>query len=108
MGHLVEGTTFSIHDSHSEYESLVNPGEEFEFHPWLASRIRDRIGMPDSILRLQEISCDEVSCPVTETRVEVLRGQTLEPLYLFRFGRRKEQISKLDFQLSFERQKKLS
>ncbi len=105
MGTFVEDTTISAHSSHSEEQWVLAPGAEFSFHPWLASKVRETLGRQDLFLRLKETRCDDVSCPVTETQIEVLGPDSKQPLYLLRFGRKKEQINKLDFHLSLERKK---
>ncbi|TGK01922.1 hypothetical protein EHQ53_14365 [Leptospira langatensis] len=106
MKPFVEVTTGPGHVAHSEYSYELAPGAEFAFHPWLASKIREKIGREDLWLKVREISCDEVSCPVTETQIDVI-DQSANSVLLLRFGRKKEQINKLDLQLAFDRKKNL-
>ncbi|PJZ48670.1 hypothetical protein [Leptospira saintgironsiae] len=100
MKRFVEVTTNPVH---SEYQDESEPGTEFPFHPWLASKIREKLGREDLRLRLSEISCEEVACPVMETRIEVVDTTSGKTTTLLRFGRKKEQINKLDLQLSFQK-----
>ncbi|PJZ70927.1 hypothetical protein CH373_07040 [Leptospira perolatii] len=81
------------------------PGSEFSFHPWLASALRQKFEMPDSILRVREESCVDLSCPINETWVEIFPTSLSESVMTIRFSRKKEFISKIDFRLSVDRQK---
>ncbi|TGK03913.1 hypothetical protein EHO59_10320 [Leptospira semungkisensis] len=107
MKSFVKVTTNSGHLAHAEYTHELAPGGEFAFHPWLASKIREKAGRHDIWLKVREISCDEVSCPVTETQIDVFDPSSNTSLFFLRFGRKKEQINKLDLQLAFDRKKNL-
>ncbi|TGL58837.1 hypothetical protein [Leptospira sarikeiensis] len=104
MKSFVEVTTNPIHP---EYKDVSTPGTEFPFHPWLASKVREKLGREDLRLQLSEISCEEPSCPVTETRIEVIDTNSGKTVSFLRFGRKKEQINKLDLELSLRKSRNL-
>lgn len=89
---------------HVEFREVCEPGSEFSFHPWLASEIRKRLGDVGASLRVQEYSCEDSSCPVNETWIEVYDPDLRRHLKTIRFSRKKNLINKLDVSLSFKKQ----
>ncbi|TGK49778.1 hypothetical protein [Leptospira bouyouniensis] len=100
----------------------------FSFHPKLAEWLSTYTSIPkDADLEILEVSCGEVSCPTEETLIvwkeqrETLSSPELHPetktvgtsahtgsisLYRnheFRISRKKENISKMDVDLSWKR-----
>ncbi|MCX7997384.1 MAG: hypothetical protein N3A69_00345 [Leptospiraceae bacterium] len=83
--------------NHRTIFSEVSEGEEFSFHPFLASFIRQKFSISvNDILVVYEKTCESSDCPIQETIVEFIKE---EKKYKVRFPRKKEQISKMD--LSF-------
>ncbi|TGK09090.1 hypothetical protein EHO60_12590 [Leptospira fletcheri] len=95
------GVTPSHHD---EFTEVCGPGSEFSFHPWLASEIRKRIAEHETSLQVREYSCEDSSCPVNETWIEVYDRDLRRHLKTIRISRKKNLISKLDVSLSFQKQ----
>lgn len=84
--------------------------EGFSFHASLSKWISEYTDIPiDAELEILELTCGEVSCPTAETLFvwnEVdPSGQTTSNQ--FRISRKKEQISKMDVKLSWERRGKI-
>lgn len=96
----------------------------FSFHPKLAEWLSTFTSIPqDADLEILEVSCGEVSCPTEETlivwkdSVSPMNGQTPEregetastryslvsQIHEFRISRKKENISKMDVDLSWKR-----
>lgn len=72
-------------------------GGGFPFHSKLATWLQEYTNIPqDTELEILEVSCGETSCPTEETMI-VWQDQK------FRISRKKENISKMDVDLSWKR-----
>ncbi|EQA46613.1 hypothetical protein LEP1GSC050_0300 [Leptospira broomii serovar Hurstbridge str. 5399] len=100
---MVEVPT-KILETHAEFSEICYPNSEFSFHPWLASEIRKRIGGSVASLRAIEWACEDHSCPINETWIEVFAEDQGQLLKTIRISRKKHLINKLDLKLSFEKQ----
>ncbi|EOQ86960.1 hypothetical protein LEP1GSC202_0048 [Leptospira yanagawae serovar Saopaulo str. Sao Paulo = ATCC 700523] len=69
----------------------------FSFHPKLAEWLQTYTNIPkEAELEILEVSCGEVSCPTEETMIVWDKQK-------FRISRKKENISKMDVDLSWKR-----
>ncbi|ABZ95997.1 Hypothetical protein LBF_4175 [Leptospira biflexa serovar Patoc strain 'Patoc 1 (Ames)'] len=86
--------------SHSHGWKSVATGkliDGFSFHPKLAEWLLTYTSIPqDADLEILEVSCGEVSCPTEETMIVWNKHE-------FRISRKKENISKMDVDLSWKR-----
>lgn len=86
--------------SHNHGWKLVGNGNlitGFSFHSKLAEWLSLYTNIPkDAELEILEVSCGEVSCPTEETLIAWDKHE-------FRISRKKENISKMDVDLSWKR-----
>ncbi|PJZ83247.1 hypothetical protein [Leptospira harrisiae] len=93
-------------------------GDGFSFHSKLASWLQDYTNIPkETELEILEVSCGEASCPTEETMIvwkeeakqsnenqnSNHEARSIFKNHEFRISRRKEQISKMDVDLSWKR-----
>ncbi|EMY59795.1 hypothetical protein [Leptospira terpstrae] len=72
-------------------------GGGFPFHSKLATWLEEYTTIPkEAELEILEVSCGEVSCPTEETMIVWNENE-------FRISRKKENISKMDIDLSWKR-----
>lgn len=80
----------------------------FSFHPNLSKWLLEYTNIPDNVeIKVQELSCGDVNCPTAET-LFVWSENDKSEMNQFRISRKKEQISKMDVKLSWDRRKNLT
>ncbi|TGM06455.1 hypothetical protein [Leptospira jelokensis] len=90
-------TSGSSHSHGWKSVATGNLNEGFSFHPKLAEWLQTYTNIPKDVeLEVLEVSCGEVSCPTEETLI-------LWDKQEFRISRKKENISKMDVNLSWKR-----
>ncbi|MDF3819626.1 hypothetical protein P3G55_06935 [Leptospira sp. 96542] len=98
-------------DSHNHGWVLVakqKVGDNFSFHPKLSEWFLNLTSIPkDKELEIFEVSCGDSSCPTEETLFVWEEGGVSQNQAVsknqFRISRKKENISKMDVDLSWKR-----
>ncbi|MCZ8343479.1 MAG: hypothetical protein O9301_10635 [Leptospira sp.] len=80
----------------------------FSFHPNLSKWLLEYTNIPENVeVKIQELTCGEASCPTAET-LFIWFDKDSSAMNQFRISRKKEQISKMDVKLSWDRKKNLT
>lgn len=91
------------HTHNWQWTAKVKMDDSFSFHSQLPTWLSQFTDIPkDSELDVYEISCGDVTCPTQETLFVWLEDSKKRE---FRISRKKENISKMDVQLSWNRWK---
>ncbi|MCB1179017.1 MAG: hypothetical protein KDK36_15635 [Leptospiraceae bacterium] len=89
------------HNHSKQVFKEINKGGKFSFHPFIADWFRKSLNLKNETIIAIEYGCDSEQCPIIETMIF-----TEDSNFSLKIGREKEKISKLDYQLSLQKQKK--
>lgn len=93
-----------MNHSHGEKFREEIEGGEFSFHPFLATWFRQAFELVETeTVYALEISCDTNDCPIQET-ILFAKSKNIT----LKVGRKKNAISKMDFQLALKKQKSIA
>lgn len=111
-----------MHDHLPIYSETFNLGQEIPFHAKLKDWLKQYWDLKDSeILHIQEIGCDDHSCPVFETIIVATEipnlpqgknlfhslsdSEILDNFRILKLGKAKHLLTKQDIYFSVEKQK---